>query len=493
MLRPCLLAALVFAPALSAQQLAPAERARIDSMIERVLAYNVTPGFGVVVVRDTQVVYMKGFGFADLEAKRPFTPQTVFYTGSTTKAFTGLAATILDLQGSFKLDAPLSRYLPAARLKAPLNPDSITIRSLITHTHDISASAVQYRLAFSGEYRDNAELIALLSAAAQPLPNRDFRYSNLGYNITALAMDHVTGESWKQTLNRLIFTPLGMRSTTAYLSRVPEERLAMPYKMSPDGFRRLPYGKVDATMQSAGGLVTTLEDEARWLEAQLNDGKIDGRQIIPAAVFRETHKVQVNTGQKVRDIQLFGYGFGWHLGIYRGDTLVHHGGGFPGFNAYIALVPDRRLGVVTFSNSYHLGDALVETIGLGVLDVLAGRNAMAEDSLALFRNAAERTRTGIKSDLDRRAARPQTTALPFGAYVGRYEHPLIGSLVFALTPGGKLEARAGAMASPVEVFDGSKYQLRAELFGFGQVIQMEVENGQVVAATLDGDRYVKVK
>ena len=495
MLRSVLLLILAGSSGLAAQQLTPAERSRLDSMIGRIVALGTTPAVGVVVVRDTQILYMKGFGFADLEAKRPFTPETVFYTGSTTKAFTGLAAAMLDVQGKLRLDAPISRYLPELQLKPPLNADSITIRALITHSHGIGGgprSPVVYRLAWTGEYQDDAELIRLL-AEHPALPERSFRYSNLGYNVAALAMNRVTGESWKATINRLILAPLGMRSTTGYVSRVGPDRLALPYNLAPEGFQRLPYGKTDATMHSAGGLVTTLQDEARWLEAQLNDGKVDGRQVIPAGLIRASHAFQVSYPGKVGSVPVHGYGIGWFLGVSGGDSLVFHGGGFTGFAAQAVLVPSRRLGVVTFTNVDDIGGALAEMLAQGILDVLAGRSPMVEDSLAMIRSALERTRAGIRADLARRAARPQTLPLPFGAYAGRYVHPLLGSLVFTLTPDGKLEAHAGASRGTVEVYDGTQHQLRVALAGPGQVVQMEVQEGRVISATFEGNRYVRVK
>lgn len=86
--------------------------------------------------------------------------------------------------------------MPETRLRPPLNPDSITIRSLLTHTHGIGEGPVPMRLAYTGEYRDNDQLIALL-AEHQPLPTRAYSCSNTGYNVETLAMDRVTGESWK--------------------------------------------------------------------------------------------------------------------------------------------------------------------------------------------------------------------------------------------------------------------------------------------------------
>lgn len=487
-----LVIALAAAPELAARQPAAVPPAVIDSAIARIFGLGLAPGLGVVVVRDTQILYMKGYGFADVEARRPFTPQTVFYVASTTKAFTGLAAAILDRQGRFLLDAPLSKYLPEARLRPPLDPDSITIRSLLIHTHGIGEGPVPMRLAYTGEYRGNDQLIALL-AEHQPLPTRAYRYSNLGYNAATLAMDRVTGESWKETLDRLIFKPLGMRNTGARVSPFPASRLAMPYRSTPDGFERIPYGKVDANMQSAGGLVTTLEDEARWLEAQLNQGRVDGSQVLPAAAIREAQTIQTRVEQNARGVEMMGYSLGWNVGRYKGDTLFVHGGGFPGFATHVSFMPQRRLAIVTMANSGDLGGALVELVAQRIYDVLAGAPPVSGDSLAALRALAERQRGGIKADRDRRAARSQVTALPLAAYAGKYESPVMGSLELSLNSDGKLEARSGAAWSAVEVYDGNRHQLRVELFGSGSVLTMEVEGDRVVAAALSGVRYQRAR
>ena len=490
--RSLLVAVLAGAPALSAQRSTAALTSAIDTAIARIFALGLAPGLGVVVVRDTQILYMKGFGFADAESRRPVTPQTVFYVASTTKAFTGLAAAILDGQGRFRLDAPYSRYLPGVKLQAPLDPDSITIRELLSHTHGIGGGPVEIRLAYTGEYTGNDQLIALL-AEHPALPSRAYRYSNLGYNAATLAMDKVTGESWKQTLDRLIFRPLGMRSTSGNVSSAPVERLAMPYRSTPAGFAREPYGKTDANMQSAGGLVTTLEDEARWLEVQLNLGRLDGRQVVPAAAVRETQTIQARYERDVRGVQMMGYGLGWNVGRYKGDTMFVHGGGFPGFATHVSFIPGRRVGVVTMANSGDLGSPLVELVAQAIYDVLAGSEPVGTDSLDALRRQVERQRSGMQADLDRRAARPQTMPLPFPAYAGRYESPAMGTLVLSINPQGRLEARMGAAWSAVEVYDGTRNQLRVELFGGGTVLTMEVAGDQVVSATMGGVRYQRVR
>jgi CubicO group peptidase (beta-lactamase class C family) len=463
--------------------------ARIDSVVTALFALGAAPGMAVVVVRDTAPIYMKGFGHADLESRRPVTPQTVFYVASTTKSFTGLAAAMLDRQGKISLDAPLSRYLTGIRLQSPLNPDSISIRSLLTHTHGIADGPVAYRLAYTGDYSGNAQLAGLLAEHAPARAGRAFEYGNIGYNAAAIAIDSALGESWKQWLARLLFTPLGMRSTTAYVSRIPRERLAMPYRVEPTGFARIPYGKTDANMQSAGGLVTTAEDMARWLEVHINGGRLDRRQVLPADAVAEAHRVLATTQRNQRGFTVVGYGLGWNVGLMGGDTLLTHGGGFAGFQTHMSFMPQHRIGVVAMINT---NGPLAELVAMEIYKALLGRPGLVPDSLDWAKQQVAQMRERIGADRARRASRPQTLPLPLSAYAGVYENPAWGRVELSVV-NGKLEARAGSAWSAVEVYDNTKHQLRVELTGGGTVVQMEIEGDRAIAAVVDGVRYRRVR
>ena len=99
-----------------------------DVFIEKAFALDMTPGMAVSVVKGNDLIYAKGFGYADIEAKRLVTPETMFYIASTTKSFTAFAAALLHHRGKLDLDKPLSLYLPKLRLQSPLSADDITLR-----------------------------------------------------------------------------------------------------------------------------------------------------------------------------------------------------------------------------------------------------------------------------------------------------------------------------------------------------------------------------
>jgi CubicO group peptidase (beta-lactamase class C family) len=464
--------------------------AAIDTMLKQVFALNVSPGLGVVVVRDTQIVYMKGFGYADIEAGRPFTDSTVFYIGSITKAYTGLAIAALDHKGAFDLDAPLSRYLPDVRLATSLDPDSISIRSLIAHTHGIgNGGPVVDRLAFTGQFNGDAELLRLLEHHPAARSGREFSYGNIGYNVATLAMDAQQKRSWKETLQREVFAPLGLHNTTTYVSKVKAERLAQPYRLTTNGFVRRPYGKTDANMQSAGGMLTTLPDFGAWLEANINDGRLNGRQALPAAVFHEAQRISAAFNRQTRGQTQIGYALGWNVLLVDGDTLYAHGGGFPGFAASIGFMPRQKIGVALFANNSELGP-VTEIAGMEILRILRGGQVTAE-SMASLQTILSNGRRGFLADQERRAARPQTLPYPLAAYTGTFDNALLGRLVIREN-NGKLEAFMGAASSPIEVFDHSRNQLRIEIFGNGEVMSVEMADGRARSLTFGGQTFTRV-
>ncbi len=468
--------------------------AALDPMISRMFALGAAPGMAVVVVQDTQVVYSRGFGWADVEARRPFTPSTVFYIASTTKTFTGLTAALLAREGKVDLDAPLSRSLPGARLHEELSADAITLTDLLTHTHGISnGGPIVYRTAYSGEHT-NQQLQRLLALHGPDENGRAFRYGNVGYNIASLIID-ATGESWKDAQQRLLFGPLRMTSTTARRSTADASRLAMPYRPTPDGHERLRYTKDDGNMHAAGGLLTPADDLARWLEVHINDGALDGRRVFPADVMRQVHSPRAQQNASLGAIRRHGYSLGWNVGTLNGDTILDHGGGFPGFRTNLSFMPGRRIGVAVLVNDAFMGGPFADAVTEYVYDRLirgASVDAAWEAKVATFPEQIRGARESVAADRARRAARPQTLPHPLGAYTGVFENESIGSMDWRLVD-GRLHVTAGLLASDVEVFNGDRNQLRVELTGGGEVIEFVFTDGRATELRYAGQMLRRVR
>jgi CubicO group peptidase (beta-lactamase class C family) len=289
----------------------------------------------------------------------------------------------------------------------------------------------------------------------------------------------------------MIFEPLGMSSTSAYVSRVPRERLAQPYRWEPTGFQRASYNKGDANMQAAGGLVSTVTDMARWLEAHINNGIVDGRRIFSATAIQETHRRQATFSRETGGLKLSGYGFGWQIATLGTDTILNHGGGFLGFSTHMSFMPQRRIGVVVMANENSLGNALTNVAARAVYRQLITGERISADSLASVRAQAEEGRGRVAADRARRAARSQTLPHPLETYAGTYENEHYGRVVLSIV-NGKLEARAGQAWTPVEVFDGANNALRMELTGSGEVARFTIENGRAVSFEMGGITFRRV-
>jgi CubicO group peptidase (beta-lactamase class C family) len=236
----------------------------IDAFVARVVDAGLVPGLSVAVSQDDWVLYSAGYGSADLASGRRVGEETRFYIASSTKALTATAVVLLAHRGELALDAPVTRYLPSLRLTPPLDASTIRLRDLLTLSHGIDdEGSVVFRTAYTGDFTPEL-LIELLADHKPAKSGRAFKYGNLGYNILGLVLE-ATGEgSWKEIVAREVLEPLGMRQTTAYVSRLDTQQIALPHRFEPDGrFRRVPLGKADENMHAAGGHFATAGDLAR--------------------------------------------------------------------------------------------------------------------------------------------------------------------------------------------------------------------------------------
>src|SRR5262249_10136974 len=193
------------------------------------------PGIAVGVVADQELVWTKGFGFADSAARLPMTPQTKFRMASHSKLFTATAVMQLREQGKLRLDDPVSRYLPWFKVVPAANDDPpITIEELLTHSSGLPREAGSHWTTFN--FPTTEQLRELMPERRAPFaPEVRWKYSNLAYSVAGMIVEAVSGQKWAQYVRSQIFQPLGMNA-----SSVDENvsGLAVGYgRRMPDGTR----------------------------------------------------------------------------------------------------------------------------------------------------------------------------------------------------------------------------------------------------------------
>lgn len=462
----------------------------IDTFVRKAMdRIEVVPGLSVAVVQGPDVVMTAGYGLADLRTGKAVDADTGFYIASATKAFTALSIAAMAERGELALDAPLKTWIG----KSPLPTDlasSISLNDMLSHRSGLENEPIAFRAAYSGEHTPRI-MSALLADTRQGQPYGTFRYTNTGYNLASTLIEDHFGCDWRAMVDKEVLGPAGMGHTTARIDQARRTmRVAVGHTPGPDGrIAPSPLQKTNATMQSAGGLISTARDMARWLEIQLNDGVLDGHRVFPPGLVASTHRSlvaqQTTFGPYVRD----GYGLGWQTGRYGDATLIHHFGNFAGSRAHVSFMPARGLGVAVMANEDAVAGELVDLVADYVYDRFAGRpdiEAHYDAELAALIARRDKRLKGLATSRTERAARPWSLRAPTRTYVGVYENPAMGRIDIAEKSGGMI-VKAGAMRALAEAATNPE-SVRVELIPLtGQIIRFEAP-GKLV---YDGQTYVR--
>ncbi len=339
-------------PAAVAQQAAPATAtaqdysatlAAIEKAIDDRRKELGIPGLSLAIVKDDQVIYLKGLGVKDLERKVPVTPDTRFAIGSASKAFTGMIAVMSADDGKLSLDDSPKKFLPYFTLRDPDAAAKITIRDLLAHRSGLNRTD----LAMVTGVLNREELIKV-AAQAKPTAKlgEKFQYQNIMYTAAGEAVAKAENSTWDKLIATRIFKPLGMNNSdtsAVEMQKAPDYSFGYDYKPSTKETRRLPQRPI-AAVAPAGAINSSARDMAQWVRFMLGDGTFNGRRLVSAKGFAESTSKQMNIAGPVD------YGLGWFLRKWNGHKVVEHGGNIDGFNAQVALMPDQKLGFVLLTN-----------------------------------------------------------------------------------------------------------------------------------------------
>lgn len=315
---------------------------RVDAVFAPWSAMN-APGCAIGVMRNGLTVLERAYGMADLEHGISNTPATIFEGGSLAKQFTSAAIMLLVLDGELSLDDDVRSYIP----ELPDYGTPITLRHMMTHTSGLrdwgSVAAIS---GWGREQRshDHDDVLDIMSrqSALNFEPGHEYSYSNTGFNLLAIVVSRVSGESFATFSKRRIFEPLGMRSTQWR-----------------DDYRRLVHGRSTAysalngggweinrpieDVHGNGGILTTVGDLGIWNEA-LASGRLGG-----AAFLELMHRQgRLNDGSEIV------YAAGLNIRDFAGVPSVAHTGSTAGYRAFLARYPEQRLSVAMLCNASNV-------------------------------------------------------------------------------------------------------------------------------------------
>jgi CubicO group peptidase (beta-lactamase class C family) len=292
------------------------------------------PGVALTVIQHGKAVKTAAYGLANLELQVPVKADTVFEIGSITKQFTAAGILLLQQDGKLSVNDKLSRHL----MHVPDAWTNITVRHLLTHTSGIKS----YTGLDGFELRRHLTQAQFINAiGAQPLefqPGASWKYCNTGFNLLGFIIENVSGKSYWDFMSARIFQTLGMNATTNRLPSLIITNRADGYEQTNHVLVNRDYDLTDVF--SAGALVSTVGDLAKWNDALDGDALLNARS-----------KAQMWTPTTLNDGKPTKYGFGWFIDTLEGHNNIGHSGSTSGFSATIQRFPDDKLVIIILTNT----------------------------------------------------------------------------------------------------------------------------------------------
>jgi len=301
------------------------------------------PGAALAIVKDGKVIYAKGLGYKDFEKKIPATADTQFAIGSATKAFTALSVLIAQDQGKLSLDDSPKKYLPYFKINDPDTDKKIVVRDLLDH----SSGLTRTDLAMLTGQLTRKELIEVTGEAVPTAKlHEKFQYQNIMYAAAGEIAATVEKSTWDKVIASEIFKPLGMTNSTTTIpgmTKAKDYSFGYEYNFDTKATKRLPFREIDAPAP-AGAINSSVNDMAKWVEFVASGGELNGKRLVSEKGFEEWTKPQTPIAGKMA------YGLGWFIEDWHGLKVLQHGGNIDGFNAMVAVMPEKKLGFVLLTN-----------------------------------------------------------------------------------------------------------------------------------------------
>jgi CubicO group peptidase (beta-lactamase class C family) len=417
----------------------------VGTRIEELFAQCGVPGGGVAIVYRGQMLFARGFGFADRERTTPVTARTRYPIASTTKAINATLIAMLVDDGLLDWDEPVSTYLPAFRLADPERTPQVTLRDLVA----MRTGLPRHDWVYIGNSEQRARLACRVEHLALSAGFREtFQYNNLTVVLAGHIAEIVTGSAWEDLVTTRILRPLDMSGATF---GVPPAPAPVTGSFHETRTRTLDSARTYASQASApsgGSIYASVSDMARWALFNLESAAVGGRSLLEPSSLAELWRphADIGIGQIANASEDAQYGLGWIIDSYRGLRTIWHSGYLFDVDSQVMLIPEERLGVVAFANlgTYRASRLVCEH----VIDHLRGRRPLRTPG----RYMAE-TRKRIdkfECELERTKRSCGTCpSLALAAHVGRYVHPGYGELSISLF-GKQLLLERGDIRVPLE-------------------------------------------
>ncbi|HZY81238.1 MAG TPA: serine hydrolase domain-containing protein [Cyclobacteriaceae bacterium] len=323
-----------------------------NEYIKQAVENGEAPGAAVAIVKDSSVLFLKGFGLSDAKNKDSVGVFSVFRLGSVSKSLAGVLTARLVQEGVLNWDDKVIKYIPDFELKSKESTEQITLRHLLSHSTGLPYHAFTYNI-------DNGEALDPLIYHLRDLdltnePGKTYSYQNVAYSVIGKVIESATGKPYEVVMAEKIFTPLKMsQASLTFDAMMANDDKALPHVHSLRGWKPTAINSTYYNVGPAGGVNASISDMARWLKA------LTGHQntFLNTAVREEMFKPVVRATQRNRYFRTWKkssgsfYSLGWRVLTFKTDTINYHGGYVNSYRSEIAIKGDDGIGICVLVNS----------------------------------------------------------------------------------------------------------------------------------------------
>jgi CubicO group peptidase (beta-lactamase class C family) len=461
----------------------------IDSYVSDMMKRWDIPGMSVAIVKGSDVIFAKGYGVRELGKPETIDENTLFAIASNSKAFTGTAIAMLELDKKLSLEDKIVKYFPDFKLYDDRWSQEATIKDMLTHRIGLGT--------FEGDFvtwGTTFSRMDLINKIRYVKPQYNFRdgygYCNTGFLIGGEIVRIVSGESYDDFIKDKFFTPLGMTRTISSVNGLKNfDNIAAPHTYNYDNqMVSIPWRNVD-NLAPAGGIISSAADMAKWVVMQVNEGMYMNNQIVPKEAILKTQ-----TPYNVMQIPTHGYpsstkrhflsyGLGWFMGDYKGKLYLEHSGGYDGMVSRVAFMPDEKFGLVILTNNDQ--NNAITTLMYQIFDEMTHSQTMNWDSMYYARSipAMEENKTAWEKTM----LRKNTNIAPsfsMSSLEGTYTSEQAGD-IYITEKGGSyiltMESRPG-MKIVLDNFSGDTLTAVSNDFVLGRCLAPVKSNGGTVTS-----------
>jgi CubicO group peptidase (beta-lactamase class C family) len=327
--------------------------AELEPEIQRMLLTGNIPSASIALVENDRVIWTNAYGYSNLWARTPATPNTVYLIGSTFKTMSTVALFQQMEQGKFKLDDPVNQYLADLKIQGEDTQHPVTFRHLLTHTSGMATDFGAFPV-WGDTVPPSLDDYLRKSLKVTRAPLVKVEYSNTAYTLVGYLVQKFAAVPYKQYIQEHIFTPLEMTSTAFEPRPDMDERLAVPYVVDEKTHSQTATVRTKASVWPAGLVYGTVQNQANWLICNLNGGVFKGKRLISEDTLNQMFTRQYDQFkggiEGIWGNETAGFGLTWWTEVRDGDRYFAHSGSVPGYTAFLLGNRDRKFGFAILTN-----------------------------------------------------------------------------------------------------------------------------------------------